>query len=138
MGLWNSKTIHFVKIAAKLSQDSYPEIMGKMFICNAPMLFTGIYSLAKGWVDEKTRKKITLCGSNYYKKLLEYVDEDQIPEFLGGKNKATCSDDVGPWKEYVVVNGKDNNGVVGIRRIDDPTAEIFTPQKMLELENPII
>jgi hypothetical protein len=43
---------------AKLSQDYYPEMMGKMIICNTPMLFSGIFHIIKGWIDEKTRKKI--------------------------------------------------------------------------------
>jgi hypothetical protein len=34
--------------------------MGKLVVCNAPMLFTGMYALVKGWIDEKTRKKISI------------------------------------------------------------------------------
>ena len=75
MGMWNKTTINFVKFAAKISQDYYPEIMGKMVVCHAPMIFTGIYNLIKGWIDEKTRKKISLVGDP--KKLfMEYVDMD--------------------------------------------------------------
>mmetsp|Transcript_1991 Transcript_1991/g.3507 ORF Transcript_1991/g.3507 Transcript_1991/m.3507 type:complete len:87 (+) Transcript_1991:530-790(+) len=86
MALWNKKTMHLLKYAAKLSQDYYPEIMGKMVVCNVPMLFTGIYGLIKGWIDERTRKKIQLVGSNYLTVLKEYCDEDQLPQFLGGTN----------------------------------------------------
>jgi hypothetical protein len=55
-----------------------------MFIVNSPMLFTGVWSLIKGWLDEKTRNKISILGGGYAKKLLEYVDAEQLPEFLGG------------------------------------------------------
>lgn len=68
-----------------------------MIICNAPMIFTGIYALVKGWIDEKTRKKISLEGRGYMKTLLEYCDEDQIPDFLGGSNAETLNSDPGPW-----------------------------------------
>ena len=44
-----------MKFTAKLSQDFYPETMGKMVVCNTPMIFSGIWSMIKGWVDEKTR-----------------------------------------------------------------------------------
>ena len=45
-------------------------------IVNAPWVFTGIWAIVKGFLDEKTRKKISLVGGSYKKKLLEYVDED--------------------------------------------------------------
>ena len=63
LGMWNKQTTGFVKKAAKIAQDFYPEIMGTMVIANAPMIFTGIYTLIKGWIDEKTRKKISLVGN---------------------------------------------------------------------------
>jgi len=40
--------------------------------------------MIKGWIDEKTRRKINICGSNFLPKLLEFVDIESIPEFLGG------------------------------------------------------
>jgi hypothetical protein len=60
----------------KISLDYYPEIMGKLTIINAPFIFSGIYAIVKGWVDEKTRRKISVLGSNYMKTLLEYCNED--------------------------------------------------------------
>ena len=39
-------------------------------IVNAPWVFTGVYNIAKGWVDEKTREKIQVVGGGYTKKLL--------------------------------------------------------------------
>lgn len=70
----------------KISLDYYPEIMGKLVIVNAPFIFTGVFAIIKGWLDEKTRRKISLLGTNYMKLLLEYCNEDQIPTFLGGTN----------------------------------------------------
>jgi len=67
-------------------------------ITNAPTIFTGIWAIAKGWLDEKTRKKVTIAGSSStLKELLKDVDISQIPDFLGGENKATFTDDAGPW-----------------------------------------
>ena len=51
------------------------------------MMFTGVWKIAKGFIDEKTRKKIEVKGGNYFKTLLEYANEDQLPEFLGGSCK---------------------------------------------------
>jgi len=55
-------------------------------IVNAPWVFTGVYSAIKGWIDEKTRKKIQIIGGGYKKDLLNDIDADQLPEFLGGTN----------------------------------------------------
>jgi hypothetical protein len=86
--------------------------MGQTFIVNAPFLFSGVWAIVKGFIDEKTRKKITIKGGSYQKDLLEIVDEENLPDFLGGK----CSlfgahkDGVGPWNDYEIVNP------VGIRK----------------------
>lgn len=67
------KTYSFVNIASKMCQDSYPEILGQMFIINTPMLFSGVWAIVKPWLDDKTKAKIKILGSNYKKTLLEYV-----------------------------------------------------------------
>lgn len=45
----------------------------RMFIINAPMLFTGIWTIIKAWIDEKTKAKIKILGSKYQKELFEVV-----------------------------------------------------------------
>ena len=44
-----------IKEKSDLAQDNYPEILGNMFILNAPFLFTGIWAIVKMWIDEKTK-----------------------------------------------------------------------------------
>lgn len=85
-----------------VAQDNYPEILGATYIVNAPMVFNGVWAIAKNFVDEKTRKKINILGSGYKKVLLENIDADNLPEILGGN--CTCADqggclysDAGPW-----------------------------------------
>ena len=114
VGMMNKRVYSLVQHASKISQDYYPEQLGQLMICNAPMLFTGVYSMIKGWLDEKTRQKIQIVGGSYTKKLLEYVDEDQLAEFLGGKNQAKLEDDVGPWSSYEIVDGVNKDDVVGM------------------------
>jgi hypothetical protein len=62
-------------------------------IVNAPFLFTGVFSMIKGWLDEETRKKIQILGGSYTKELLKYIDAEQLADFLGGKNTAKLVDD---------------------------------------------
>lgn len=40
-----------------------------------------------------------MCPRNYLPALLHWIDEDHLPEYLGGKSKGTLVDDVGPWQD---------------------------------------
>lgn len=74
-----------LKLATGIMQDNYPENLGKSHICNAPMLFTGVWKIVKAFLDEKTVAKVNI--HRYGKdELLAEVDEDQLIDFLGGKN----------------------------------------------------
>lgn len=106
-----------IQLAAKIGSDYYPEIMGQCYIVNAPMIFTGVWAIVKGFIDEKTRRKITIHGSKYQKDLLEIVDADKLPDFLGGT--CTCAEvggclktsyQPGPWNDFELVQP------VGIRK----------------------
>ncbi|KAJ3110329.1 cytosolic factor, phosphatidylinositol/phosphatidylcholine transfer protein [Phlyctochytrium bullatum] len=91
-----------VKMVSSIAQNYYPEMLGKMFIINSPMLFTGVWTLVKPLLDEVTVNKIYILGSGYKDKLLEFIDADCLPESLGG----TCNcpggcdlSDIGPWND---------------------------------------
>lgn len=100
-------------------------------IVNAPWIFTGVWAVVKAFLDEKTRKKIQIIGSSSYKKeLLKYVDADQLADFLGGNNKASLTDNWGPWTEFDLVDGHKKGDVVGLRKKSDgPNGPVFTPQE---------
>lgn len=85
MSMMSKKVYDFIQLASKIAQDNYPEILGQMFIVNAPMLFTGIWTVIKAWIDDKTKAKIKILGSKYQKELFEVVDPNDLPDFLGGK-----------------------------------------------------
>jgi hypothetical protein len=109
MKILSKKVYGLIQLASKVGSDYYPEIMGQCFIVNAPMLFTGVWAVVKGFIDEKTRKKITIMGSKYHKEILELVESENLPDFLGGSCK--CAEfggcvkggQPGPWTDYEVV-----------------------------------
>lgn len=71
--------------------------------------------------------------------LIKHIDEDQIPNFLGGNNDTPLMDDHGPWKDYEIVDGSRKGEIVGIRKKSDgPNGPIFTPQDMEALPNPML
>jgi hypothetical protein len=65
MKILSKKVYGLIQLASKIGQDYYPEIMGQMFIVNAPFLFTGVWAIVKGFLDERTRNKISIKGGKY-------------------------------------------------------------------------
>ena len=65
--------------------------MNKMFLVNAPPFFAGFWRMIKGWLDARTANKVHVNSSraSWVKKLLEVVDEDQLPSDYGGKGPDT-------------------------------------------------
>ena len=67
-----------------MAQDYYPETMGAVYVVNAPLLFSALYTIVKGFLDERTRSKVRIMGGNYRSVLLEHIDAENLPMFLGG------------------------------------------------------
>ena len=67
-----------------MAQDYYPETMGAVYVVNAPLLFSALYAIVKGFLDERTRSKVRIMGGNYRSVLLEHIDAENLPMFLGG------------------------------------------------------
>jgi hypothetical protein len=92
----------YVKLASAMSQNYYPERLGRLYLINAPWGFSTVFSVVKGWLDPITVEKIHVLGANYHKELLEHIPAENLPEIFGGS--CTCeggcefSDD-GPWRD---------------------------------------
>ena len=98
MSLFFGKIKAFTKIAAKIAQDYYPEILGKMFIVNSGFMFRGIWGVVSMWIDKKTQNKIKIISGSGKKDLLKDIDADKLPEFLGGTCPIGLREGPGPWK----------------------------------------
>ena len=101
MRMTKSDTRAFLNMATTVAQDFYPECQGKMFIVNTGWSFSALWAIVKIWLDEKTKKKISVLGSSYMKEITKYVDASQLPQSLGGDNPNLICDPVGPWKAYM-------------------------------------
>jgi len=102
-----SSVFSTVKEVSAIAQNYYPEMLGKMFIINSPMLFTAVWTMVKPLLDEVTVSKIHILGYSYKSKLLEMIDEQSLPAIYGGKCECEggCSQsDVGPWNDGTVPN----------------------------------
>ncbi|KAL0891725.1 hypothetical protein Bca101_015708 [Brassica carinata] len=99
----------------KIDNDNYPETLNRLFITNAGIVFRTMWKAIKPFLDPKTTAKIHLLSSKEQSKLLEIIDANELPEFLGGKcscaEKGGCMrSDKGPWNDpdifNLVQNGK--------------------------------
>eukprot|EP00210_Caulerpa_lentillifera_P000964 g931.t2 len=82
----------------KIDQDNYPETLYHTCIINAPTAFRAIWAVIKPMLNARTQAKVEVCPRNYLPSLMEWIDVENIPEYLGGKSKGTLVDDLGPWK----------------------------------------
>jgi hypothetical protein len=99
---WGMKSL--VRSSFQISQDYYPETMGRLLVVNAPSSFTAIWTVVKPWLAKETVKKIDILGSNYKSVLLDVVEKDNLPEQFGGKcncaGEGGCEvSSEGPWMD---------------------------------------
>lgn len=92
----------YVKQASAISQNYYPERLGKLYLINAPWGFSGVFSVIKGFLDPVTVSKIHVLGSGYQSELLAQIPKANLPAEFGGSCKCAggCQlSDMGPWQE---------------------------------------
>ncbi|CAN8105047.1 unnamed protein product [Discula destructiva] len=103
VGLGKAPSVYgYLKSASNMSQNYYPERLGKLYVINAPWGFSTIWSVVKGWIDPVTVQKIHILGSGYQKELLAQVPAESLPKAFGGSCECPggCMfSDIGPWTE---------------------------------------
>eukprot|EP00051_Salpingoeca_urceolata_P004913 m.68822 g.68822 ORF g.68822 m.68822 type:complete len:274 (+) comp13930_c2_seq1:120-941(+) len=93
----NGTGLSVFKETVRIDQNYYPEMLGDLFIINAPWVFHPVWAVLKPWLDPVTRAKFHVLGSGFKEQLLELVDPDQLPVDLGG----TCECEGGCVKPLV-------------------------------------
>ncbi|KAI8349238.1 CRAL-TRIO domain-containing protein [Mortierella sp. GBAus27b] len=94
--------LNMLRSLTDMDQKAYPERLGKLFIVNSPTLFVKIYSMIKKWLDPGVIEKIHILGKDYKSILLKHIDEENLPDFLGGT--CTCSHMPGGCVPSVIMN----------------------------------
>lgn len=98
LSMLKSKPKEFLQKYTFLSQNFFPEMLEKLIIINAPIVFKGVWNVVKYWVDKKTRKKIEIHWGSPKEALLKYIDEDKLFYEFGGKCRDSIFDNKGPWE----------------------------------------
>lgn len=79
----------------ELVENNYPETMSQVLIIRAPRVFPILWTLVSTFIDEHTRSKFLFYGGNDYRDpggLIDYISDDNIPHFLGGKCRSSVVD----------------------------------------------
>ncbi|XP_046633880.1 SEC14-like protein 2 isoform X4 [Daphnia pulicaria] len=71
----------------QISEANYPESLRRVFIVNAPKVFTFVFNMVKPFLHPVTLDKISVFGfdkSEWSAALLKEIDADQLPVHFGG------------------------------------------------------
>ncbi|GMI63829.1 hypothetical protein like AT1G55690 [Hibiscus trionum] len=107
----------------KIDNSYYPETLHRMYIVNAgPGFKRMLWPAAQKFLDAKTIGKINVLEPKSLGKLLETIDQSQLPDFLGGS--CTCStdggclrSDKGPWNDPKIMKLVHNADATFVRQI---------------------
>lgn len=97
-----SSVYSYVKSASAISQNYYPERLGKLYLINAPWGFASAFSVVKGFLDPVTVQKIHILGAGYYTELIKQIPGENIPTMFGGTcecEQGCTFSDKGPWQD---------------------------------------
>jgi len=97
--LWSSEVRKYFNVTGELGQDCYPEILGQMWIINAPKIFSACWKFIKYFLSAKTLEKIKIYGTDYQQEMHATLGKQNLPTFLGGEIENWENYDM-PWKEY--------------------------------------
>ncbi|KAH7146360.1 Sec14 cytosolic factor [Dactylonectria macrodidyma] len=117
----------YVKQASVISQNYYPERLGKLYLINTPWGFDKLWNFMKGWLDPVTVSKISVGASKA--ELLKQIPAENLPKEFGGSCECPggCSNsDAGPWHEAEhtrTPKWQKNDG----KTIENKGSEIETP-----------
>ncbi|TWW69618.1 SEC14-like protein 1 [Takifugu flavidus] len=85
--LWRPGVKALLRII-EVVEANYPETLGRLLILRVPRVFPVLWTLVSPLIDENTRKKFLIFAGNDYQGpggLVDYMDKEIIPDFLGGE-----------------------------------------------------
>ncbi|NXG48682.1 S14L5 protein, partial [Psilopogon haemacephalus] len=89
--LWRPGVKALLRII-EVVEDNYPETLGRLLIVRAPRVFPVLWTLVSPFINDNTRQKFLIYSGNNYQGpggLVDYVDKEVIPDFLGGECMCT-------------------------------------------------
>jgi hypothetical protein len=80
------KLLDLLKVQSELDKKVYAEGLFKCFVVNANAAVRAAWAIMQLWVDARTKEKVIfVSAADTAKVLLEHIDAENLPSFLGGK-----------------------------------------------------
>lgn len=103
VGIGKASSVYgYIQKTSTISQNYYPERLGKLYVINAPWGFSAVWAFISRWLDPVTVAKIHILGSGYEAELAKQIPKENLPKQFGG----TCEcpggcelSDQGPWQD---------------------------------------
>uniref|UniRef100_A0A7S2SFL2 CRAL-TRIO domain-containing protein n=3 Tax=Sar TaxID=2698737 RepID=A0A7S2SFL2_9STRA len=91
---WSFKnfSLPITRLLISILQDFYPERLGRIFVVNAPMMFSAVWNIVSPLLDERTKMKIHILKKDRAP-ILEVIDADQLEKAYGGNHETYPSRD---------------------------------------------
>ncbi|KAF8794832.1 SEC14-like protein 2 like protein [Argiope bruennichi] len=93
-------SIELLLLGARIFQDNYPERLKEIYVINAAAYFSIMFSVVKTLAPQLFNKIYILGAEKWREELIEVIDADALPAFLGG-NK-TDSDGNPLCKTFII------------------------------------
>lgn len=71
-----------IKFLAEVFEAHYPECLGRIYVHNAPWIFSTVWNIIKNWLDPVVASKIVFTKN--FKDLSGYIAPEFVPTDLGG------------------------------------------------------
>lgn len=95
----NMALVQFLRSLFAVSQQHYPETLGRIVVVNAGIVFACGWRLVQPLLDERTQAKVTVCATTEALAAELVADPTRRPPRLGGTCTCGC-DGATAWAAY--------------------------------------
>jgi len=81
---WYTPAISVMKAVSEIDTVYYPHAVRKLYVINAPSIFTWMWKLVKPWLDPFTANSMSILGHNFYEILSKEIPPENFPKEYGG------------------------------------------------------
>jgi hypothetical protein len=107
-------TLGTLKKIARIDQDIYAECLGKLFIINAPWIFSAAWTIIKAFLDKRTQEKIFILSGSAEKQCAVLI-EQVGPKFVKYDKEKNEIRFLNPLStEQNPIANKDGNAISGV------------------------
>lgn len=122
-GMMN-QDVEFLRHFSKLFQDQHPERLYRAIVYPSGLIFWSLWNIIKWFIDPVTRDKV--CPVVYLAGVQEFIDDDNIPVSMGGKNAYVYNVDhySDPYPAELI-----QETLAKRERGEKPTGDFFNPEQ---------